>query len=71
VSVPVGFYMVQWNADVLVKFLVIAVCSLVAIIGLYDLLVRRTNVTRLLFGMKPMRRTAAPGVVLPSGGSGA
>jgi glucan biosynthesis protein C len=70
VIVAIGFYVVQWSADVLVKFLVIAVCSLVATIGLYDLLVRRTNVTRFLFGMKPLRRTAATGVVLPSGGSG-
>lgn len=66
VIVAIGFYVVQWTAGVLPKYLVIAVCSLVVSIALYDLLVRRTNVTRFLFGVKPMARPAAPEVVLPS-----
>jgi len=56
VIVAIGFYVVQWNTDVLVKFLVIAISSLAGTIGLYDLLVRRTSVTRFLFGMKPKAR---------------
>jgi len=58
VIVVIGFYVVQWNTDVLLKFSVIVGCSLVATIGLYDLIVRRTNVTRFLFGMKSKARRA-------------
>jgi len=67
VIVAIGFFVVGWTAGVLLKYLVIAVCSLLVSIALYDLVVRRTNVTRFLFGMKPMPRPSAPGVVLPSG----
>ncbi len=70
VIVAIGFFVVQWTAGVLLKFLVIAGCSLVLSISLYDLVVRRTNLTRFLFGVKPMPRPSAPGVVLPSGRSG-
>ena len=65
VIVAIGFFVVQWAAGVLPKYLVIAVCSLVVTIALYDLVVRRTNVTRFLFGMKPMARRVAPQVVAP------
>ena len=68
--VAIGFYVVQWTAGVLPKYLVIAVGSLVVSIGLYDLLVRRTNVTRFLFGMKPMARPSARQVISPSGEGG-
>ena len=65
VIVAIGFFVVQWAAAVLPKYLVIVVCSLVVSIALYDLVVRRTNVTRFLFGMKPMPRRVAPRVVTP------
>jgi hypothetical protein len=55
VIVAIGYYVVRMNAGVLPKFFIAAVGSLAATIGLYDLIVRRTNVTRFLFGMKRMR----------------
>jgi glucan biosynthesis protein C len=58
--VVIGFYVVQWNASVLVKFVTILVASLVATAVLYDLLVRRTNVTRFLFGMRPHKKVVKP-----------
>jgi glucan biosynthesis protein C len=67
VIVAIGFFVVQSAASVLPKYLAIGACSLVVTIGLYDLIVRRTNVTRFLFGMKPMPRPSVPGVALPSG----
>jgi len=70
VIVAIGYYVVQWMAAVLPKYLFIAVCSLVVTVLLYDLVVRRTNVTRFLFGMRPLPRPAAPEVVVPSGGTG-
>jgi glucan biosynthesis protein C len=56
VIVIVGFYVVQWQAAVLLKFLVICIVSLVLTVLLYDLVVRRVNVIRFLFGMKPKIR---------------
>jgi peptidoglycan/LPS O-acetylase OafA/YrhL len=65
VIVVIGFFVVGWTAAVLPKYLVIAACSLVVCIALYDLVIRRTNVTRFLLGMKPMPRGVAPRVVTP------
>ena len=59
VIVAIGFYVVRWNASVTAKYLAITTGSLVATVAVYDLLVRRTNVTRFLFGMKPKERGGA------------
>ena len=56
VVVFVGYYVVQWNIGVWPQFLVISVASVLAILLVYEVLVRRTGVTRFLFGMKPKRR---------------
>jgi glucan biosynthesis protein C len=56
VIVVIGFYVVQWNASLLFKFLVINVAATVTTILVYELLVKRTNVTRILFGMKPQAK---------------
>jgi hypothetical protein len=50
--VVIGFYVVQWPVSALVKYLVIALSSLVVTLVLYDIGVRRTRVTRFLFGVK-------------------
>jgi glucan biosynthesis protein C len=50
--VVIGHYVVQWPTGALVKYLVIALSSLVATLVLYDIGVRRTRVTRFLFGMR-------------------
>lgn len=52
VIVVIGFYVVQWELPVLVKFGVILVAATVVTILVYDLLVKRSNVTRFLFGMR-------------------
>jgi glucans biosynthesis protein C len=52
VIVMIGFYVVQWEVPTLVKYLVISFTALVATLVLYDVGVRRTAVTRVLFGMK-------------------
>jgi peptidoglycan/LPS O-acetylase OafA/YrhL len=57
VIVVIGYYVVRWNMGVTGKYLFITTASLVATVILYDLLVRRTAVTRFLFGMKPEKRT--------------
>jgi peptidoglycan/LPS O-acetylase OafA/YrhL len=62
--VVIGFFVVQWDASVLVKFVTIVVASLVATAVVYDLLVKRINVLRFLFGMRPKKKpvsSPAPG----------
>jgi hypothetical protein len=48
-----GFYVVQWQVNALVKYLVIVLATLVVTLVVYDIAVRRTRLTRFLFGMKP------------------
>jgi glucan biosynthesis protein C len=50
--VAIGHYVVQWPISALVKYLVIALSSLAVTLVLYDIGVRRTRVTRFLFGMR-------------------
>ncbi len=52
----IGYYVVQWNVNALVKFLLISLSSLVITLVVYDIAVRRTAVTRFLFGMRPRSR---------------
>ncbi len=52
VVVMIGFYVIQWNAGVLEKFIVISTGSLISTIGLYELLIRRFNISRFCFGLK-------------------
>jgi glucans biosynthesis protein C len=50
--ITIGFYVVQWNTGVGLKYLVITSTSFIAIMAIYELLVRRFNPVRVLFGMK-------------------
>jgi peptidoglycan/LPS O-acetylase OafA/YrhL len=70
VLLSVGYFVVQWAVPDLVKWLSIASISFVIIMGLYEL-VRRNNILRFLFGMKPLRRAellkqSAPVATLPA-----
>lgn len=51
--VVAGFFIVQWSIGVWPKFLAIAAVSTILILLVYELVVKRTNLTRFLFGMKP------------------
>jgi glucan biosynthesis protein C len=48
----VGYYVTRWPIPDLVKALTISLSSFVIILGLYELLIRRINALRFLFGMK-------------------
>lgn len=54
IVVAVAFVVVQWELPMAVKYVVIVTVSFALIIAVYDLLVRRTRVTRFLFGMREM-----------------
>jgi glucan biosynthesis protein C len=52
VILSVGYFVVQWAIPGLLKWIIIFAISLTVIMALYDLLVRRFNVLRVLFGLK-------------------
>jgi glucan biosynthesis protein C len=58
VLVGIGYFVVQWQIPDPLKWLVIAATSFGISLGLYEYLVRRYNPLRVLFGMKPLARSA-------------
>ena len=55
VIVIIGFFIKDWQIGILPKFVFLFVASLIGIIGIYEILIRRFNIPRFLFGLKPMR----------------
>ena len=51
--VPLGFFVVQWAIPDGLKFAFILTGSFLVSVGMYESLVRRNNLLRVLFGMKP------------------
>ena len=56
VIVTIGFYIAYWDASVAVKYLIISTSSFAVIVFLYDLVSRRVNWLRFLFGMRLTKR---------------
>jgi len=52
----VGWFVIRWNIGMLLKYLIIAVCSFIIIMALYEGLVRHFNWVRFFFGMRPKKR---------------
>ena len=55
VIVVIAFFVVQWEASLLVKLLAVVLTSFVVTIGLYELIIKRVSSLRTLFGMKSLR----------------
>jgi len=51
----IGYWVVHWQINALVKYIVIASVSFIAIMGLYEVIIRRFQVSRFLFGLKLKR----------------
>lgn len=56
VIVGVAFYVVQWQVPMPAKYLVILAASLGLTAVLYEFVVRRLSLLRLMFGMRPKKR---------------
>ncbi|MFC1846782.1 acyltransferase family protein [Chloroflexota bacterium] len=56
VIVFIAFHAVQWEVDLAIKLLVVVIGSLTVSFSIYELLVRRINPVRALFGMKPRKK---------------
>ncbi len=67
VLLTIGFFVVQSSIPDPVKWLVITVSSLAAIMVIYEYAVRRSNILRVLFGMKAEKKAAQP-AALPARG---
>jgi len=52
----VGWFVIRWKIGIGLKYLTIALVSFALIMALYDLLVRRFNVMRFFFGMRPKKK---------------
>lgn len=59
VIVAVAFFVVDLNLGLWPKYALVATLSLALTLAVYEVAVRRTNITRFLFGMKPLRRAAS------------
>ncbi|MBL8157135.1 MAG: acyltransferase, partial [Anaerolineae bacterium] len=55
VIMVIAFFVVQWDAAILPKALVVVPSSFVVTLGIYELLIRRSHTLQVLFGMKPSR----------------
>jgi len=65
----VGWYVIRWDMGILIKLLIIAVVSFPLIMILYELFVRRFNIVRFFFGMRPKKKPPATTVTRPEGTS--
>lgn len=53
VIIVIAYYVVQWNAGLLPKMLVVMLGSFVVTLSLCELVIKRVGVLRIIFGMKP------------------
>lgn len=57
VLVILAYYIIRWETTILVKYSVLSVATLIICILIYDIVVKRNNVTRILFGMKRLTKS--------------
>jgi glucan biosynthesis protein C len=65
----VGWYVIRWDMGILIKLLIIAVVSFPLIMILYELFVRRFNIVRFFFGMRPKKKPSVTTLPRPEGAS--
>ena len=56
VIIVIGYFIIDWTSAVMFQYAFLSVTSFVAIIAIYELLVRRIGFMRFLFGLKPKKR---------------
>jgi len=61
----VGFYVLRLHTYLWLEYLTIATISFAVIMAMYELLIRRVNILRVLFGMKAARRTRSVSTLEP------
>jgi peptidoglycan/LPS O-acetylase OafA/YrhL len=56
VVVALGYYVVQWEANILVKYISITLVTYMVTFMIYEVFIRHINPMRFLFGMRPKRK---------------
>lgn len=56
VILAIGFHVIQLDAPLWLEYAIIVLTSFAATMALYELLIKRLNILRFLFGLKPHRR---------------
>lgn len=65
VLLGIGYFVLGWNISDLAKWAIIFASSFVAVMGTYELLVRRVDILRFLFGMKSKKQGSVVQVLEP------
>jgi surface polysaccharide O-acyltransferase-like enzyme len=52
IIVSIGYWIVKLKVSILTKYLLLSICSSIVIYALYEYIIRRTKLTRFLYGMK-------------------
>lgn len=68
VIVSVGYFVIRWDVPLLVKFVVIMVATFIISLGIYEALIKRIRVLRLLFGLRDIPTPESP-APLPAAGA--
>lgn len=61
----IGYTVIGWNIGVGLKFSIISLVSFLIIMGIYETIIRRLNILRILFGMKKRRKDTL-GMIRPA-----
>jgi glucans biosynthesis protein C len=69
VLLVVAYFVLQWSFPDVLEWATVVVISFALIMVIYEYLVRRWNVMRYLFGMKPLKARSVVGAVEPQAGS--
>ena len=55
VIIVIAYVVVQWNAGIPIKLVTVVLSSFVVCVGIYELIIRRVDLLRAMFGMKSRR----------------
>ncbi len=67
IILTVGYYVIRLNAALWLEYLIITIISFAAIMAVYEFLIKRLNLLRVLFGMKVRRRVQLAPAAHPLG----
>jgi hypothetical protein len=57
VIVITGYYLVCWNIPAIIKFILILLVSFFITVLIYQLIIQRIGLFRIIFGLKPRRKS--------------
>ncbi|MBP7049517.1 MAG: acyltransferase family protein [Phycisphaerae bacterium] len=66
IILAIGFHVIRLDTPLWLEYLIIVASSFAATMALYELLIRRINALRFLFGLKPLRQQCRTRVPVPS-----